>query len=95
MGRYLHYTNLVVTFLQFFNVFFRNPTPDKKPVNFKPVTENELNFADVNNDGISVGVNPHDKQMKFWTTLHSKYSKIFTEKVRDELQKVVTMFFKI
>lgn len=54
----------------FWIIFFnRNPTPRKVPIDFKPVVGSEINFLDITNKGLLLGVDPHGDTVRFWDEL--------------------------
>lgn len=50
--------------------------PNDNPVHVKPVSNDELNYFEITNDGLAVGQNPFEKRMKFWNDFYGKYEKI-------------------
>lgn len=57
--------------------FGRNPTPDAKPVQWKPFELPEENYAQIGNDGITMKLKPSAESYKFVTSLVDKYPKAF------------------
>jgi len=66
---------------------YSDPTPNENPANFKPVQNNEINFLDINNEGLTPGLNPHRKSVQFWNDLYQKYQSLLkknSNEVKDE-----------
>lgn len=52
-----------------------------------PISENNVHFFDVRNEGIVTALNPNRKTVDFWNQLHAKYQNLFKTHgvIRDEL----------
>lgn len=51
-------------------LFFREPTHENDLIDgFQPVNDKEINFLDITNDGLKVGVNPRQSAMELWSQL--------------------------
>lgn len=56
---------------------FRIPTPSGQPVQLETFNENAQNYVTLSNDGLVLGVNPHEDAFRFWSQLLQKYDSIF------------------
>lgn len=52
---------------------FSEPSHENDPVEgIRPVQSDQMHFFSLNNDGIIPGLNPFEKQIKFWTEIARK-----------------------
>lgn len=52
---------------------FSKPSHQEKPVNgFQPVQNGEINFLDINNDGLTVGRNPNKEAFEMWASIEKR-----------------------
>lgn len=56
---------------------FSNPTPSGQYVNLKTFSENVQNYVSLRNDGLVLGIKPHEDAFRFWSQLLQKYASIF------------------
>lgn len=56
-------------FILFSKIIFRNPTPRKVPVDFKPAIGNVINYLEISNKGLTPGEDPHLVDVNFWDEL--------------------------
>lgn len=54
-----------------------NPTPSGSPVKLETFSEDAQNYVSLRNEGLVLGVNPHEHAFRFWSQLLQKYSNIF------------------
>lgn len=55
---------------------------DDDPISgFLPVQNDRLNFLDVTNDGLKLGVNPNQRVDGFWTQIEQKIKEIKSKRM--------------
>lgn len=53
--------------------FIRKPTHENEPVSgFKPIENDDLHFLDINNDGLTTDLNPHQNVVGFWLNIEQQ-----------------------
>lgn len=69
-----------------FFIFFRTPLLKNDPIRFNPINtkSQDISYLDINNDGLTVGLNPHQEIMKFWNEIEQKVEHLRNNQ-RDEL----------
>lgn len=58
--------------MKFYNAFRKPTISGSLLADYKPIRENEVNFLDVTNDGLVIGISPNRRSNRF-------LSKIFAE----------------
>lgn len=61
---------------------YRTPTPNGIPIEFEPIHDNQINYLNIENDKMIMGLNPHNESIQFWDDLLAKYMDV--EKEEDE-----------
>lgn len=59
----------------FYHIFLNNskPTHQNDPISgFKPVKNGEVNYLDITNDGLSIGIEPNRKAFDFWENIEQR-----------------------
>ena len=66
--------------------FRSQPAPDNDPITFKPVLKDQVNFVDIQNDGLYAATNPSYKSVQFWNNIIAEYEEREAhDHVKDEL----------
>lgn len=55
----------------------RNPTQNKDPVDLRPIQKDVVNYVDITNNGLVVGVNPESRTTAFWDGFFTKHKNFF------------------
>lgn len=64
--------------------FCSEPTyNDDLIVGHHPVQNNQINFLDITNDGLTLGVNPRQSAMEFWTRLEKQAQRLMNEQTKE------------
>lgn len=73
---------------------YSEPSYQNDPIDgFKPIQMNDIDgaihFLDINNDGLKIGLRPHEKVINFWTNIEKRAFQFAANKQsaekRDEL----------
>lgn len=54
-------------------MIYRDPTPDKSPVEFRPIENGVINYVNITNDGLISDIDPHGRAIYFWDEFFRKY----------------------
>lgn len=66
--------------LQFDVINDREPSHQNDPVTgFQPVQNDAIHYLDINNDGLTTGLRPHQKAIDFWTKIEKKAFELAAE----------------
>lgn len=72
-----------------FETYFSEPTHDGDPVsNYLPIQDDRINFLDVTNDGLIVGINPNQEANQLWSGIERKVQQMNVDtqnRTREEL----------
>lgn len=62
-------------------MFFRDPTHKNDLISgFHPILNDDINFLDITNDGLQLGLNPRKHANKFWSRLEETANQMAKEK---------------